>query len=112
MFCKYILKDWSSSHFLDCGWYLDYPKDCTPSLEIALYERFDFGFQSRLRHLLATPVEASKKRGKRKGKEWVKEIDNTLDTTREYIKVPLHGNTPSMQIILHGFLKVVVPYPP
>jgi hypothetical protein len=48
-----------------------------------------------------------------KGKEEVKEIEDTLDTTKEYVEVPLHGNTPYAQItFFQGSLKVVVPSPP
>jgi hypothetical protein len=45
MFRKELLKDWSSSHLLDCDWYLDYPKDCISSSEIALYKKIDPRFQ-------------------------------------------------------------------
>jgi hypothetical protein len=44
---------------------------------------------------LTAPIEASKKRGRRKGKEQVKDIEDSLDTMGEYVEVPLHGNTPS-----------------
>jgi hypothetical protein len=27
MYKKDMLRDWSSPHLLDCGWYLDYPKE-------------------------------------------------------------------------------------
>jgi hypothetical protein len=80
---------------LDCGWYLDYLKDYTPSSKIALHKKIDLGFQSRLHASLTALVEASNKRGRRKGKEHVKEIEDILDMMREYVKVPLHGSTPS-----------------
>jgi len=38
MFKKDLLKDWLASHLLQYGWYLDYPKDNTPTLEIPLRE--------------------------------------------------------------------------
>jgi hypothetical protein len=45
---------------------------------------------------LIAPIEASKKRGNRKGKEHVKETEDTLDMIEEYVEVPLHGSTLSM----------------
>jgi hypothetical protein len=62
---------------------------------------------------LTALIEASKKRGRRKGKEQVKDTENTLDTTWEYVKVPLHGSTLITQISPpRGSLRVVVPSPP
>jgi hypothetical protein len=69
MFHKDLLKDWLSSHLLDYGWYLECPKDCSPSSEIALCEKINLGFQSRLKVSLIALVEASKKKGRKKGKE-------------------------------------------
>jgi hypothetical protein len=69
MFHKNLFKDWSSSHLLDYGWYLDYPKDYTPQSKFAFYKRIDPSFQSKLHASLTVPIEASKKRGRRKGKE-------------------------------------------
>jgi hypothetical protein len=28
---KNLFKEWFGLHFIECGWYLDCPKDCTPS---------------------------------------------------------------------------------
>ncbi len=62
---------------------------------------------------LITLVEASNKRGRRKGKEQFKDIEDTLDTMEEYVEVPLNGNIPSTQISLpRGSLRVVDPFPP
>jgi len=58
-----------SAHLFNYGWYLDYPKDCTPSSEIAFHKKIELGFQYRLQEPLTTPIEASKKIGRRKGKE-------------------------------------------
>ncbi len=117
MFHKELLNDWLSLHLLDCGWYLDYPKDYTPALEIALRERIELGSSLSHKHLQLFGLKHPKTKGKRKGKERIKEIEDTRD---EYIKVPLHGNIPSFggfvhveQVIpFHASLRVVVPPPP
>jgi hypothetical protein len=72
MFCKDLFKDWLFSHFIDCGWYLDYPKDYTPLSKIALHKKIEPRFQSGFQAPLTTLVEASKKKGRRKRKEQVK----------------------------------------
>jgi hypothetical protein len=36
MYRKDMLKDWTSSHLLDCGWYLDYLKENAPPLEFEI----------------------------------------------------------------------------
>jgi hypothetical protein len=74
--------------------YVDCPKDCTPSSEISFHEKIDLRFQYGLQASLTPLVEASKKRGRKKGKEHVKHIDDILYTIGEYVKVPLHGSTP------------------
>jgi hypothetical protein len=43
-------------------------------------------------------LRTSKIKGRTKGKEQVKDNDDTLDTMGEYVKNPSHGSTPSAQI--------------
>jgi hypothetical protein len=58
------------------------------------HTKFQYGLQAPL----TTLVEASKKRGRRKGKEQVKEIEDILNTTWEYVEAPLYRSTPLVQI--------------
>ncbi len=71
MFHKYLLKDWSSSHFLHCGLCLDYPKDNISSSKILLGKENELGFLEAI--VSFTQFEGGKKKGtslgKRKGKE-------------------------------------------
>jgi hypothetical protein len=39
MYMKDMLRDWSSPHLLDCGWYLDFLKENIPSLEFKIQEK-------------------------------------------------------------------------
>jgi hypothetical protein len=74
MFHKDLFKDWLSSHFLDCGWYLECPKDCTPPLKIFLHEKIGLRFQSGLQVSLTALVEASKKEIGGRGKSRLKRL--------------------------------------
>ncbi len=46
IFYKNLLKNCSSLYLLDCGWYLDCPKDCTVTSKAALCEKIEPKFQS------------------------------------------------------------------
>ncbi len=62
---------------------------------------------------LTALVEAFNKRGRRKGKEHFKEIENTPDIMEEYLEIILNGNIPSTQISFPwGSLRVGDPFPP
>jgi hypothetical protein len=41
MYRKDMLRDWSSPHLLDCGWYLDYPNENTLSLEFGIRDKHE-----------------------------------------------------------------------
>jgi hypothetical protein len=69
MYKKNLLKEWFGLHLTKCSWYLDYPKDCTPFLEVSLRESFEPRFKKKV---LDTHVSKGPKRSrtlaKRKGK--------------------------------------------
>jgi hypothetical protein len=71
MFYKNLLKDWSSSHLVHCGWYLDYPKDNTPSSKILFQKSNEPTFQKAI--VSSSQRERGKNKrtflGKRMGKE-------------------------------------------
>jgi hypothetical protein len=69
---KNILKDWLSSYLLDCKWYLDYPKDCITTSKVAFHKKIEPKFQFILQASITIHIKASKKKGKRKGKEHIK----------------------------------------
>jgi hypothetical protein len=41
MYRKDMLRNWTSPHLLDYGWYLDYPKENTPPLEFKIQEKHE-----------------------------------------------------------------------
>jgi hypothetical protein len=44
MYRKDMLRDWTSTYFLDCAWYLDYLKENTPILEFETREKHELIF--------------------------------------------------------------------
>jgi hypothetical protein len=54
MFKKDLLKNWLASHLLQYGWYLDYPKDNTPTLEMPLRENIKSYFMETLANFAGT----------------------------------------------------------
>jgi hypothetical protein len=71
MFCKDLLKDWSSSHLVHYGWYMDYPKDNTPSYKILFQKRNEPRFQKAI--VSSAQLERGKKKGTSLGKRMGKE---------------------------------------
>jgi hypothetical protein len=66
---KDMLRDWSSPHLLDCGWYLDFSKENTPSLEFKIQEKHEPRFFQGLGALeKETPTKKRLEGGRRKGK--------------------------------------------
>jgi hypothetical protein len=63
MFHKELFKDQSSSHLVNYGWYFDYPKENTPTLEFSLHEKNEPRFQE----ILQTSISIQMQEGKRKG---------------------------------------------
>jgi hypothetical protein len=41
MYRKDILRDWTSPHLLDCGWYLDCPKENILPSKFEIWERHE-----------------------------------------------------------------------
>ncbi len=74
MYKKAMLRDWTSPHLLDCGWYLDCLKDNTPPSEFEIQEKHESRFLQGFGTLEKEIV--SKKRlegGKRRGKKQIQE---------------------------------------
>jgi hypothetical protein len=70
MYKKDLLKEWSSLHFIECSRYLDYLKDCTPSLKVSLHESFEPRFTKKAleTHVFQGPKrsrDSTKKKGKK-----------------------------------------------
>jgi hypothetical protein len=69
MYMKDMLRDWSSPHLLDCGWYLDFLKENIPSLEFKIQEKHEPRFFQGLGALeKETPTKKRLEGGRRKGK--------------------------------------------
>lgn len=70
--------------------------------KIALHERNNHGFQSILQAFVIVQIESFKKKGKRKGKEQVREIDDTKDVPRRLMSRFLHMGVllPLMALVL------------
>ncbi len=67
-----MLRDWSSLHLLDCGWYLYCPNENTPSLEFKIQKKHDLGFFEGLGALeKETPTKEKLEGGRRKGKRQI-----------------------------------------
>ncbi len=97
MFHKDLFKDWSSSHFVDYGRYLDCPKHSTSSFKILLQERNEPSFQEAiLSSTNAQPKGEKNKRislGNKKGKEQLRLQYKELETSPgSFVEVPLHKN--------------------
>jgi hypothetical protein len=70
MYKKYMLRDWTSPHLLDCGWYLDYPKENTPPSEFEIHEKHEPIFLQGLGALeKETPCKKRLEGGGKEGKE-------------------------------------------
>jgi hypothetical protein len=70
MYMKDILKDWTSPHLLDCGWYIDYRKENIPPSKFKIWEkpklRFLQGFETLEKEKPRKKIlEGGKRRGKR-----------------------------------------------
>jgi len=70
MFQKDMLKHWPTSHLLQCGWYFNYPKNNTHTLETPLRESIEPSFKETLANSIGTHVEGGKRKiiSKVKGK--------------------------------------------
>ncbi len=44
MYRKDMLKDWISSHLLDCGWYIDYRKENIPPSKFEIREKHELKY--------------------------------------------------------------------
>jgi hypothetical protein len=62
MFQRDLLKDWHVPHLLQCGWYFDYSKDNTPTLEIPLRENIKPSFMETLANFVETQVEGGRQK--------------------------------------------------
>lgn len=62
MFHKILLKEWLPSHILECGWYLDCPKNNTPSSKIPLKENLELALMENLANFARTQVEGGKRK--------------------------------------------------
>jgi hypothetical protein len=94
MFRKDLLKDSHASHLFQCGWYLDYSKDNTPTLEIPLKESIESSFMETLASSIGTHVEGGRWKNTSKGKGKLKEkvtkpLSSNVDQDA-FIKVPLN----------------------
>jgi hypothetical protein len=65
--------DRPTPHLLQCGWYLNCPKDSTPALEIPLRENIKPFFMETLVSFVGTHVEGGKQKIVSKGKGKLKE---------------------------------------
>jgi hypothetical protein len=73
MFRKDLFKDWLAPHLLHCGWYLNYPKDNTPTLEIPSRKSIEPAFMETLTSFVETQVEGGRWKVASKGKGKLKE---------------------------------------
>jgi hypothetical protein len=69
--------DWSFSHVVDFGYYLDCPKDNTPSSKILLQKNNDPSFQQAIMSFVKL------ERGKKKQLPWEKERERSNLRGRE-----------------------------
>ncbi len=72
MYMKYMLRDWTSAHLLDCAWYLDYPKENAPTSKFKIQEIHEPKFLQG--HGALEKETSSKKKfkgGERRGKRQV-----------------------------------------
>jgi hypothetical protein len=56
MYKKDLFKEWFGPHPIECGWYLDCPKDCTPSSKVSFHENFEPGFTKKALETLCLKV--------------------------------------------------------
>jgi hypothetical protein len=69
MYKKNMLRDWSSPHLLDYGWYIDCPKENTLPSKFKIQEKYELAFFQGLGALeKETLTKKIMEGGKRKGK--------------------------------------------
>jgi hypothetical protein len=61
--------------------------------KVVFHKKIEPEFQFILQASITIQIKAFKKKGKRKGKEHVRENEDTNDTKVDYVKLSLHGNT-------------------
>jgi hypothetical protein len=72
MYRKDFLKDWSTYHLEDCGWYIECLWDCTPPSKLVVFKKsHEFSFQKKLVSFKGSNIQASQKKfaTKRKGEK-------------------------------------------
>jgi hypothetical protein len=79
MYRKDMLRDWTSPHLLDCGWYLDCSKENTPPSELEIWEKHEPEFFQGLGALEKdTPSKKRLEGGKRRGKKKIQEFGSEM----------------------------------
>ncbi len=79
MYKKDMLKNWSSPHLLDYGWYLNCPKENILPLKFKTREKHEPKFLQGLRALeKETPTKKRLEGGKRKGKKKIQEFGSKM----------------------------------
>lgn len=97
MYHKDLLKDWSTIHLKQCGWYLDCPKDSTPTSKVSFQMNFELVFAEQV----MDKVEVSqglkkaleKNLSKKKGKEKSTIFDNVVDLDKPQDEIQDHFDT-------------------
>jgi hypothetical protein len=83
MYRKDLLKDWFGPHLIDCEWYFDWPKDCTPSSRVSLCEIFELGFTKKvIETFVFQGLKKSRDVAKKKGKEKYAALESMVDIER------------------------------
>jgi hypothetical protein len=84
MYKKGMLRDWSSPHLLDYGWYLDCSKENTPPSKFEIREKNEFAFYQDLGALeKETPIKKRMDGGKMKGKRQMLESTSMMHDKKD-----------------------------
>lgn len=79
-----MLRDWSTPHLLNYGWYLECSKENTLPSKFEIWEKYEFEFLQGLGALeKETPTKKRMEGGKRKGKRQILESASEMQNKED-----------------------------